>query len=68
MPHDFTKCNIGIKGKITNGRIISDLSPLSAFQIFYIDNGDMNLKPLKDNAIVSRKCIMVEGETIWIFI
>lgn len=44
MPHDFTKCNIGIKGEITNGRIISDPSLLSAFQIFCIDNGDLNLK------------------------
>ena len=41
----LAKHNIGLKVAITNGRIKSNLSLLSAFQISRVDNGGVNLKP-----------------------
>lgn len=55
MSHDFTKRNIGIKGEITNGRILFELSLLSAFQISYTDNGDVNLR------LTQRQCDRFQG-------
>lgn len=51
MSHDFAKHNIGL----IIGRIISNLSLLSAFQISRVDNGDMNLK------LTQRQCDHFKG-------
>lgn len=55
MSHDFTKRSIGMKGEITNSRIVSELSLLSASQILCVDNGDMHLKQAQ------RQCNKFEG-------
>lgn len=55
MSHDFTKRSIGMKGEITNSRIVSKLGLLSASQILCVDNGDMHLKQAQ------RQCNKFEG-------
>lgn len=66
MSHDFAKHNIGIKVEITNGRIISDLSLLSASQILRVGNGDMNLK-LTQRECDHYKGVHAGGGGDWIF-